>query len=239
MLKAVLFDLDGTLLPMVQDVFVRDYFGRLARHLAPYGYDAEKLISAIWTGTGAMVKNNGECTNEQAFWNTFCQIFGESARQDEPHFAEFYATEFDKVRSVCGYMPKAAETVRKIKAMGLRVSLATNPIFPAMATESRIRWAGLEPEEFEGYTTYENSSFCKPNLAYYKQILKRLALQPHECLMVGNDVGEDMVASQLGMDVFLLTYCLINREEQDISQYPHGDFAKLMAYIEERQRAND
>jgi len=239
MLKAVLFDLDGTLLPMEQDVFVEDYFGRLAMHLTPYGYEPEKLIGAIWTGTASMVKNNGECTNEQAFWDTFCQIFGEGARLDEPHFAEFYATEFDKVRSVCGYAPKAAETVRKIKEMGLRVSLATNPIFPAMATESRIRWAGLEPEEFEGYTTYENSSYCKPNLAYYKQILKQMDLQPHECLMVGNDVGEDMVASRLGMDVFLLTYCLINRKGEEFSNYPHGDFTDLMAYIKERQAAHD
>jgi len=32
--------------------------------------------------------------------------------------------------------------------MGFRVALATNPIFPAIATEKRIRWAGLTPEDF-------------------------------------------------------------------------------------------
>ena len=46
-LTTVLFDLDGTLLPMDRDVFVKDYFGRLARKLAPYGYEPKKLIEAV------------------------------------------------------------------------------------------------------------------------------------------------------------------------------------------------
>ena len=109
--------------------------------------------------------------------------------------------------------------------------LATNPLFPAIATESRIRWAGLNKDDFELYTTYENSCFCKPNLDYYREILSRLGLQPEECLMVGNDVGDDMVARELGMQVFLLTDCLINKTNADLSQYPHGGFDELMAYI--------
>ena len=47
MLKAVLFDLDGTLLPMDQDAFVEGYFGLLARKMIPYGYEPEKLVKAI------------------------------------------------------------------------------------------------------------------------------------------------------------------------------------------------
>ena len=97
----------------------------------------------------------------------------------------------------------------------------TNPIFPAVATESRIRWAGLEPEEFALYTTYENTSYCKPNPAYYRDLIRRLSLDPQRCLMVGNDVSEDMeAASAAGMQVFLLTDCLINRKERDIRVYP-------------------
>ena len=116
---------------------------------------------------------------------------------------------------------------------GIGLTAATNPIFPAIATESRIRWAGLQPEDFELYTTYENSSYCKPNLDYYRQILDKLHLVPEECMMVGNDAGEDMIAKQLGMQVFLLTDCLISKAGADISQYPHGDFAQLDAYLKE------
>ena len=117
--------------------------------------------------------------------------------------------------------------------MGLRVALATNPLFPRVATHSRIRWAGLEPEDFELVTTYESSRFCKPNLRYYEEILDQLQVQPGECLMVGNDADEDMVAERLGMRVFLLTDCLINRHEQDISRWPRGSFDALLAYVQE------
>ena len=118
-----------------------------------------------------------------------------------------------------------------LKQKGITPVLATNPIFPAIATESRIRWAGLQPEDFALYTTYENSRFCKPNLRHYQDILNHLGLSPENWLMVGNDVGEDMVARELGMDVFLLTPCLINRNNADISVYPHGDFDKLLSYL--------
>ena len=97
--------------------------------------------------------------------------------------------------------------------------MATNPIFPAIATESRIRWAGLEPEEFELYTTYENTCYCKPNPDYYRDLLQRLDCQAEECLMIGNDVEEDMIAESIGMKVFLLTDCMIKKKERDISVF--------------------
>lgn len=231
MVTTVFFDLDGTLLPMDQEVFVSDYLGRMAQFLAPYGYDPSLLVKALWTGTGAMVKNDGSASNEDVFWNTFNALVGKDARKDETLFEDFYRGEFQKSRNSCGYNPAAAGAVRQIREMGYRVVLATNPLFPAVATQSRIRWAGLEPEDFELVTTYEKSRFCKPNPAYYREILGKLNLDAAECLMVGNDVGEDMVAQTLGMQVFLLTDCLINRENADISCFPNGSFSELLHYI--------
>ncbi len=230
-ITTVLFDLDGTLLPMDQDVFVKDYLKRLAMRMAGHGYDPEALVAAIWAGTGAMVSNDGNKTNEEVFWDDFASRFGEKAREDEPIFDAFYREEFDKVRHVCGYSPEAAQVIALVRQKGLTPVLATNPIFPAIATQKRIRWAGLQPEDFAHYTTYENCRYCKPNLNYYRDILQKLELQPEECLMVGNDVGEDMVTRQLGMKVFLLTDCIINKKNMDICQYPHGGFAELMEYI--------
>ena len=70
-IKTVLFDLDGTLLPMDQDRFVKTYFQLLAVKLAPHGYDPKQLVDAVWAGTAAMVKNNGHQSNEAAFWEKF------------------------------------------------------------------------------------------------------------------------------------------------------------------------
>ncbi len=230
-IKTVLFDLDGTLLPMDQDEFTRGYFSLLAQKMAPRGYDAEKLVDAVWSGTAAMVKNDGSKTNEKAFWQRFSEIFGNKVFDDYPLFEEFYENEFNGAQKCCGFNPQSAETVKKLKAAGIRAALATNPIFPAIATESRIRWAGLDPSDFELYTTYENMSHCKPNPAYYSDIIEMLALKPEETLMVGNDVSEDMIAEGLGMKVFLLTDCMINKENKDISAYPHGGFEELNKFL--------
>lgn len=210
-LQAVWFDLDGTLLPMDQDAFVRAYFSLLARWAAPRGYEPGKLADTVWQGTAAMIHNDGRRANEAVFWQAFVDAYGETALADRPFFDAFYREAFQRARTACGFAPQASQAVRLVRDKGFRAVLATNPVFPAAATESRIRWAGLSPEDFEAYTTYENASFCKPNLRYFEELAARLGLAPEACLMVGNDVEEDMVARELGMRVFLLTDCLRNR----------------------------
>jgi FMN phosphatase YigB (HAD superfamily) len=231
-IKVVLFDLDGTLLPMDMEQFTKAYFGLLAKKLAPLGYEPEKLIQSIWTGTAAMVKNDGTKPNEKAFWDKFCEIYGEKAIKDLPYFDAYYREDFDKVQASCGFSPLAKKVVDSLKERGYRVALATNPIFPSIATEKRIAWAGLSPSDFEMFTTYENSRFCKPNLNYYKDILAKLEVSAEECLMIGNDVSEDMVAAELGMNVFLLTDCILNKKNDDITKYFRGGFPELLQYIE-------
>ena len=231
MIKVIMFDLDGTLLPMDQEVFVKAYFKGLAKKLMPFGYEPKSLTDAIWQGTYAMVKNDGKENNEAVFWKAFANIFGEKGYADEKHFEDFYKNEFQEVKDVCGHNPKAKEVINTAKELGYRCVLATNPIFPEIATMSRCRWAGLDINDFELYTTYENIGFCKPNPLYYQEIIKRLGVKPSECLMVGNDVKEDMIAETLGAKVFLLTDCIINKENEDISKYPNGDFDDLIEYI--------
>ncbi|MBR4295625.1 MAG: HAD family hydrolase [Clostridia bacterium] len=231
-IKVVLFDLDGTLLPLDQNVFVKKYFGLLAKKLGPYGYEANALVDAIWLGIRAMVKNDGAKRNDEVFWDKFGEIFTDKVYEDKKHLDDFYQNDFKEVKSVCSFNPEAPKTVRLLKERGIRVALATNPIFPTVATEHRIRWAGLEPNDFEFYTTYENSYHCKPNPDYYRDLLNILGVAADECVMVGNDVTEDMISESLGMKVFLLTDCIINKENKDISIYPNGDFSKLIEFID-------
>ncbi|MBQ5749335.1 MAG: HAD family hydrolase, partial [Oscillospiraceae bacterium] len=92
MRKAILFDLDGTLLPMDLDIFIKEYFSLLAQTAAPHGYKPDDLIGAVWAGTKAMLNNDGGASNEVRFWDAFAGILGEQVRQLEPLFAEFYRT---------------------------------------------------------------------------------------------------------------------------------------------------
>lgn len=231
MITTFLFDLDGTLLPMDQEVFIKAYMGGLAAKMAPHGYEPKLLIKSIWQGTGAMVQNDGGCSNEEVFWKVFSSIYGRDTKADAPIFEEFYRVEFQKIQENCGFDAKSKVIIDLLKKKGCRIALATNPLFPAVATHSRIRWAGLAPEDFELITTYENSRHCKPNPDYYRDILDTLGVTPKECVMVGNDVDEDMIARELGMQVFLLTDCMINKNHVDISQYPNGSFDALLEFI--------
>jgi len=101
-----------------------------------------------------------------------------------------------------------------------------------------MQWAGLNPEDFDLITTYENSSYCKPNMEYYKSILNTIHKEPGKCMMVGNDVKEDMCAAKLGMDVFLLKDCLICSEEEDISHLKQGSFDELLEFIQKLPNVN-
>lgn len=235
--KVILFDLDGTLLPLDQDVFVKKYFSLLAKKLAPHGFEPEKLIQTVWYGTKAMILNNGENLNEQVFWDKFREVYGESAANIAfPVLEEFYQVEFDGVKEICEYTPAASEIITKAKSLGFKVALATNPLFPSLATEKRAMWAGLNLSDFELYTTYENSRYSKPNLAYYRDICSTLGVEPGQCVMVGNDVDEDMIAKELGMKVFLLTDRIINKNDKDISAYPNGSFSELSDFIDSLSR---
>ena len=233
MLKAVLFDLDGTLLPMDQATFMKDYFGRLMRRLAPLGYTKELFLAAMHAGIAAMVKNDGSRTGEEAYWDAYSAVSHTDLARELPVLDAFYNVEFDEVAAVCGRNPKAAELVHSLKQRGIRVILATNPLFPRIATQKRIRWAGLQPEDFEFYTTFEDIGYCKPNPDYYREVLRRGGLDASDCLMVGNDVAEDMMAgAKVGLRGFLLTDCLINTPNADVNDYPHGSFEELSAYID-------
>ena len=231
-ITTVLFDLDGTLLPMDNDYFTQVYFKLLAGKMAQYGYQPDQLIKAVWQGTKAMVLNDGSKTNFEAFWDSFRQIYGDRVDNDFPLFEEFYRKEFQQGQKHCGFNPKAAQIVKYIKERNIEVALATNPIFPSIATESRISWAGLDKNDFSIFTTYENSHYCKPNIMYYKEVCDRINVDFSNCVMVGNDVSEDMVVDNYGMKVFLLTDCLLNKKELDTSSYPQGNFDDLKVYLD-------
>lgn len=216
--SAVLFDLDGTLLPMDYDEFTKAYFGLLCRRFPEY--DPEKLVAAIWKGTKGMIMNDGTVPNERRFWDTFAAIVGEDILARIPEFDDFYRTDFHKARAVTRPNPRAKEIVEYARKHADKVVLATNPLFPLCAVEARLSWIGLNPSDFDWITTYENSGFCKPNPLYYKEILDRFGLAPADCLMVGNDVKEDAAAAtQAGLSVHLIDEDLLTHD-LDPAAYP-------------------
>lgn len=229
--KAILFDLDGTLLPMDQEEFTGGYFKYLAKKMAPYGYDAQQLVSCLWKGVGAMVRNDGNAANEDRFWAVFNAAMGRDCRADEPLFDEFYRKEFHEARQFTQPSPLSVELVRAAREQADRVILATNPLFPRCGQQTRLSWLDLKDTDFDWVTDYTNSHFCKPNPAYYREILSRFDLDPADCLMIGNDMEEDMVpATGLGMEGFLVTDCLINPNGR-VPFTPTGSKSDALAFL--------
>lgn len=179
-----------------------------------------------------MVKNNGTLTNEQVFWKEFVENFGNRGYSDVDKFNEFYTTNFDKLKSYCGYNDQANYVVKTLKDRGYTLVLASNPVFFMEAQKKRMLWAGVNPDDFALIKSYENSYNCKPNPLYYKEIVDKLEVKSSDCLMVGKDTTEDAAAMLTDADSFLLTDCLLNNERKDISMYSRGSYVQLLNYID-------
>ena len=231
MKKTIMFDLDGTLLPFEQDDFVKLYFGGLCKKLAPYGYDPDEVVKYVWKGTKAMAANDGSRPNSEAFWELFRAAF--PGKVDAQTFCDdFYTKEFDAVKSCLKYTPNHKPMIEKLKGSGAEIVLATNPLFPECAIETRLSWVGLSMEDFAYITHYDNSSFCKPNPRYFTEILEKLGREPSECVMIGNSVPEDILPTRsLGIDNFLLTEFVENPDNEDISRFNSGTIEQAVEYI--------
>lgn len=236
MVRHVLFDLDGTLLPMYQEEFVSYYLPLLSKRFEKFGIQQDVFVKSIWQGIGAMVGNDGSRTNEQAFWECFEKSAGVDRQKVEADTLDFYENEFNEAIVSTSPTPVAGQMIEVLKEKGIKVYLATNPLFPRCATLNRIRWAGLSAEDFEWITTYETSHYCKPNVKYYGEILERFQLDPEECLMVGNDVGEDLPARKLGIRTYLVTDCLENSRNLPVETEEMGTLEELLELVKTWQR---
>lgn len=230
-MKIILFDLDGTLLPMDQDEFTKAYFAAIVEYFKNYELDAQELVAAIKVGTKAMILNDGKKTNEQIFWEVFAPLCGDIKEQ----FNNFYETDFERLKSSCKFDPQAKEIIKYFKDKGYKIVLAANPVFPLSAQIKRLKWAGMNPSDFSLITSYENSHYSKPNSLYFKEIADQIKVKPSDCLVVGNDTTEDEAATLVGMEFFLLTNCLINKKRKDLSKYRRGDFEQLINFYEAKE----
>lgn len=230
-IKNVLIDLDGTLLPMDFDVFLNGYISAVSTTAESVGLTKELFKKGLWSGIVKMMENDGTISNEQAFWRAFTFVTGAQKDSAEGVLNNFYSTNFNGVKKYCGFTKNASVLVQKLKQKGYNLILATNPVFPKIATLSRLNWAGVDSKNFTFISTYENSSYCKPNVKYYLEILQKLNLNASECLMIGNDVLDDMVAKSANIETFLLTDCLINKNNEDINNYNNGNFEDLFKFL--------
>lgn len=206
MLKAVLFDLDGTLLDIDLDMFIREYFAALGPVVAEVlgSATAEEGLAAVVAGTQAMSIPHPGITNREAFNAQFHAMTGADLDLEEfaLPFERFYREVFPGLRRDFGPVPGARGAVKLCLELGLKVAIATNPIFPRSAVLERMRWAGIEDLKVHAITAYENMHATKPQAAYFAETAAMLGTNPASCVIVGDDRALDMPAADLGMRTF-------------------------------------
>jgi FMN phosphatase YigB (HAD superfamily) len=223
MLRAVLFDLDGTLLDLQIDRFLREYFGLLGPVMARLsGLSPEQSVSAVMAATETMLAPHPNRANATVFADHFAELTSVDIRTPGAAAAveEFYALSFPALGCDYGPAPGARTAYSAARASGARVAVATNPIFPLSAIGHRLSWAGFSADEFDLVTHYELMEACKPQPAYFGQVAELLEVDPEECLMVGDDAQLDLPAREIGM-----TTWYVGRDDEDADY--RGTLAEL------------
>ncbi len=234
MFKAILFDLDGTLLNIDMEVFLQYYFAAMMKAAQERGYtDVKKLVEQVYRSTDVMIANRcAQTINEEAFMLDFLTACSYPEQEARDFFDDYYRLFFPGLQKYCRPFPGVAEMMDTVFARGLKVVIATNPVFPIAAIQQRLDWAGVGHFPFELITSYENMHYTKPHLEYYQEIADRIGVEAADCLMVGNDVDEDMPAGKIGMKTFLVEDLLIDKGQSGLTPNWRGKLVDLIPFID-------
>jgi FMN phosphatase YigB (HAD superfamily) len=203
-IRAILFDLDDTLLRNEASAYFRSYTRLLTPHLAPW-LTAEQVSTLMWRGTERMMANDDpEKVLIDCFWE-YAAEQGYPTAELAPAFDRFYGTDYSDLGHQMEAMPGGRETLLWATERGFKLVLATNPLFPESATIKRLEWANVADIDYALVTTCENMHYAKPHPLYYQEIADTIGCPSRECLMVGNDMRFDMVAGEIGMRTYLVT----------------------------------
>jgi len=231
--KAIFFDLDGTILPIDMAYFMGKYMKALSSFVSSHGLDVEAFSKALNSGIKAMATHEDGQSNAAVFWDAYFSVATEDPATWTPLFESFYENEFGAIGDGVVANPCAAEAIKILQDKDYPLVLATMPMFPLKAVEWRLAWANVDPKAFQRITNFENSTSVKPKLAYYEENLRAGGLEPHEVLMVGNNMLDDFECLKLGMDGYLITDFLLNPYDADISSIKHGSFQDFIAWIKD------
>jgi FMN phosphatase YigB (HAD superfamily) len=235
-LKALLLDLDDTLIDNSMDTFIPAYFRALETFVADV-VDPGRFIEELLKATRAMDGNDGAGpSNEDVFAAAFYPALGVPREEMEPLLARFYSEAFPRLEPLTGRRPAAPKIVDWAKARGLQVVIATNPLFPRTAIEQRMAWGevGVDRFDYELVTCYENSHATKSSPAYFREIADILGRQPEECLMVGDNWGWDVVcAGEAGISSFWIAADGAQPPEPAVEVVGKGNLDSFLTAAEE------
>ncbi len=205
-ITTLLFDLDNTLIVFDEQEFIPLYGKNIHAYFRNEIPSYEEFMKLFLSSTHMMLKKepNG-LTNLEKFAVHFSPRVNLPSEEIVKRFLQFYNTQFDQLSQVITPAP-CAEALIELVSQHFDIVAATNPLFPRVATEKRLNWGniGLTKIPWLEITVADEYYNAKPNLSYYKEVLKRINKSPEECVMIGNDRVNDMIAGKLGIKTYFI-----------------------------------
>ncbi len=229
--RAVLFDLDGTLLGVDMQEFIPEYLDGLATRLTDLAHRRQVVRVMRAAVVDMLTRVDGQTTLEQRMLAYLADHLALPGERYQAALDAFCRESLDGLEPLIQGHPLAQQLLTACQARGWQIVLATNPIFPRRVIDARIAWAGLDADRFTFVTDYETSRHCKPHREYFHEVLGRLDLPPEACLMVGNDTQHDMAAGLAGLSTCLLTPWLIDHRDPCFPADWEGTHKELLAVL--------
>ena len=235
-IDTILFDLDGTLLNVDMHQFIPAYLSNLAGCL-PVDVDTDRFTRSMIKRTMERLEgSDGSQTNEDFYLHAAQKDVGVAPEHFRAGLECFYAEKMPELERYIQPLPLAAKIIERCAQKHLRMIIATNPVFPQPLTMARLKWGGVDQFEYLHVSSFENSRHCKPNQAYFTEILHNFNLIPEQCMMVGNDTVHDLSAGRLGIKTFLVDTWIIDRGSELKPDFrgSHLDLFRLLGAIPPR-----
>lgn len=200
--KYLLVDLDGTLLdawnvPAHLEFVARTYFA-LRKHARP-----SQILTMLYRFGRELEKPPVDLTNYQRGVQIVMENLGVSEENAKKILKHEVPQIFPKL-SRYFYPRRGAKDFVEWARSKYTLILATNPVWAEEIIRLRLDWAKIEPTVFRSITHAVRMHACKPLKEYYEEIIQQEELNPAECLLIGNDLRQDLPAVQVGISVFIV-----------------------------------
>lgn len=202
MIKAVLFDLGGTLhkssSPPGRDLW---FAQRLIERFSDYGIKLEggaELLAGRLAINSEVYKHESEITlrelpSAQIWSDYYLREYGLERERLEP-FAEELSFLYDYERPCVMRREHLRETMMELKAMGLRLGVISNIISRSVVRHFLAEY-GIE-ELMDCVITSAETGIRKPSPEIFRAAERALGLGPEELAYVGDTISRDVIGTR-------------------------------------------
>jgi len=225
MLKAILFDLDNTLLDFS-------------------GFKRETALAAA-----KAIRKAGVKESEKKLYDAIYEIYGKRGIEYQNTFQELLSEyklganlhEHAKQAAIIAYTKKKHEclkprpkVIQVLSSLRRKFKLAIVTDAPRDKAWQRLILSGLD-HFFEVVVAYEETGEYKPSTKPFFKALSIIGTTPQETLFVGDNPERDIIgAKKAGLHTCLAKYgCIDYREEMDVANYTIGKIEELVGIVRE------